>query len=327
MISTKAYSLYLDDLQASTGSIIFGGLDSDKYQGDLLQIPIVPDTDSSGTDTYTEFAVALTSFSMTGQNGNTTDLTVGEYSAPVILDSGTTLTYVPQRLASLVYEKLGAVDDTEGSGLVFVNCDVLTNAPKTTFNFGFGGSNGVSVNVPVDEMIFQLEGIFSLDGYATPDLPFSNACALGINGQDEEPYILGDTFLRSAYVVYDLKNNLIAIAQTNFNSTTSSIVDFTADATAIPNISGVASSVAVTETATGGLPVGGDHTATSGTGKTTATGSSSGSGATTTGTGSSSSSTSKSAAVGSVPAFDATALMIFGFSSTLAVLGGGWFLA
>jgi len=325
LISTKAYSLYLDDLQASTGSIIFGGIDSDKYHGDLLQMPIVPDTLENGTSIYAEFTVALTSFSITGQAGNTTNLTQGEYDAPVILDSGTTLTYVPQRLADLIYEKLNAVDDSQNSGLVFVDCDVLTNSPKTTFNFGFGGSNGVEIKVPVDELVFPLEGLFSLDGYATPDLPFSNACALGLNGQEEEPYILGDTFLRSAYVVYDLKNNLIAIAQTNFNSTTSSIVDFTADATAIPKVSGVASSVAVTETATGGLPVGGDHTATAGvTGKPTASGAK-----TSSTTGSSSSSTgttSKSAAVGSVPAFDATALAIFGLSSVFAVLGGGWFL-
>lgn len=322
LISTKAYSLYLDDLQASTGSIIFGGVDSDKYHGNLLQMPIVPDTYENGTKVYAEFTVALTSFSITGQNGNTSNLTQGEFNAPVILDSGTSLTYVPQRLAALIYDKLGAVDDTDNSGLVFVDCDILTSAPKTTFNFGFGGSNGVSIQIPVDEMIFGLSGLFSLDGYATPDLPFSNVCALGVNGQTEEPYILGDTFLRSAYVVYDLKNNLIAIAQTNFNSTTSSIVDFTASATAIPNISGVASSVAVTETATGGLPVGGEHTATSGvTGKATATG---------TGSSSSTSSTSgssKSAAAGSVSAFDATALMVFGLSSVFAVLGGGWFLA
>lgn len=326
LISTRAYSLYLDDLQASTGSIIFGGIDSDKYHGDLLQLPIVPDTYENGTKVYAEFTVALTSFSMTGQEGNTTNLTTGQYDAPVILDSGTTLTYVPTRLANLIYEHLNAVDDTQNSGLVFVDCNILTDAPKTTFNFGFGGSNGVSVQVPVDEMVFSLEGLFSLNGYAAPQLPFSNPCALGINGQDQEPYILGDTFLRSAYVVYDLKNNLIAIAQTNFNSTTSSIIDFQASATTIPNVSGVASNVAVTETATGGLPIGGGgHTATSEvTGKVTTAG------ATKSATGSSTSSTgsaSKSAAVGTVPAFDMTALMVFGLSGAFAVLGGGWFLA
>ena len=329
LISTKAYSLYLDDLQASTGSIIFGGIDSDKYQGDLLQMPIVPDTLENGTEIYAEFTVALTSFSLSGQSGNTTNLTIGDYDAPVVLDSGTTLTYVPQRLAKLIYDDLNAVDDTENSGNVFVDCDVLTSSPKATFNFGFGGSNGVLIKVPVDEMVFQLEGLFSLDGYAPPDLPFSNPCALGLNGQDEEPYILGDTFLRSAYVVYDLKNNLIAIAQTNFNSTTSSIIDFSADATAIPNVSGVASGVSVTETATGGLPVGGDHSATTGvTGKATAK-STGGSEATTTSTSSSTSSTgttSKSAAVTSVPAFDMTALVVFGISSVFAVVGGGLLL-
>jgi hypothetical protein len=321
LISTKAYSLYLDDLQASTGSIIFGGIDSDKYHGNLLQIPIVPDTSENGTEIYAEFAVALTSFSITGQAGNTTNLTQGnDFDAPVILDSGTTLTYVPDRLAALIYEELGAVDDTQNSGLVFVDCDFVTNSPQMTFNFGFGGSSSVLIQVPIDEMIFQLEGLFSLDGYVAPSLPFSNVCALGINGQPDEPYILGDTFLRSAYVVYDLKNNLIAIAQTNFNSTTSSVVDFTADATAIPNVSGVASNIAVTETATGAIPGVGGHTTTSGaTGKATAV--------TTGSTGSSTSSTSKSAAVGSVPAFDATVLMVLGLSGVFAVLGGGWFLA
>ncbi|KAG0646765.1 putative aspartic-type endopeptidase opsB [Hyphodiscus hymeniophilus] len=322
LISTKAYSLYLNDLQASTGSIIFGGMDSDKFHGDLLEMPIVPSPLGNGTSVYSEFTVALTSFSMTGQAGNTTSLTQGAYDAPVILDSGTTLTYVPQPLADLIYEKLNAVDDTQNSGLVFVDCGVSTNSPKTTFNFGFGGSDGVSIQIPIDEMVFSLDGLFSVDGSASPDLPFSNTCGLGINGQAEEPYILGDTFLRSAYVVYDLKNNVIAIAQTNFNSTTSSIIDFTADATAIPNVSGVASSVAVTETATGGLPVGGGHSATSSiTGKPTASGASGSS------SGSSSSSTSKSAAVGSVPAFDVTALAVFGLSGVFAVLGGGWFLA
>jgi hypothetical protein len=328
LISAKAYSLYLDDLQASTGSIIFGGIDTDKFHGSLLEMPIVPDTSENGTKVYAEFTVALTSFSITGQTGNTTNLTKGGYDAPVVLDSGTTITYLPQQLAALVYDELNAVEDTTGN--IFVDCDILTSAPKMTFNFGFGGSSGVSIQVPVDEMIFDLS-VLSLQGYAPPNLPFSNVCALGITGQTEEPFVLGDTFLRSAYVVYDLKNNLIAIAQTNFNSTTSNIVDFSASATAIPNVSGVASNVAVTETATGGLPVGGGHTATTSiTGKVTAVSKSS-SGSSATGTGSSTSSTgsstSKSAAVGSVPTFDMTSLAVFGLSGAFAVLGGGWFIA
>jgi hypothetical protein len=193
-----------------------------------------------------------------------------------------------------------------------------------TFNFGFGGANGVSIKVPVDELVFPLTSEFSLDGYTPPELPFSNTCAFGILPGGQGPFILGDTFLRSTYVVYDLKNNLVAVAQTNFNSTTSSIVDFQASATSIPNVSGVASSATVSQTATGVIGnVGGQKTATSSGSKSSSTETGTGSGASS----SSSGATSKSAAVGSVPAFDVRGLLVLGLSATFAVLGGGLLLA
>jgi hypothetical protein len=327
IIPSKAYSLYLDDLQASTGSIIFGGLDSDKYEGELLQLPIVPDTYQNGSKVFAEFTVALTSFGVTGQAGNSTNLTTSSYNQPVILDSGTTITYVPDRLAALLYQLVNAVDDTENSGNVYIDCDYLTTSPKMTFNYGFGGSSGLEIKVPINELVFDLTGLFSTGGNGLPDLPFSNACGFGIQPAGDSPNILGDTFLRSAYVVYDLTNNVVALAQTNFNSTKSNVVDFQASATGIPNVSGVASSVAVTETASGALGIGGEHT--------TATGSATGTHATTTkgsGTGSSSTSTStssssKSAAVGTVRTFDFTSLTLLGVSAAFMVLGGGFFLA
>ncbi len=126
-------------------------------------------------------------------------------------------------------------------------------------------------------------------------------------------------------MVYDLSNNLIAIAQTNFNSTTSSIVDFKAAATSIPNVSGVASSASVTQTATGAIGFGvgvGGKTATASGGKTTSTGAGTG-----TGTGvAASSTTSKSVAAISVPVLDMRALLVLGIAGACAALGGGCFL-
>jgi hypothetical protein len=40
LINSNAYSLWLNDLDANTGSILFGGVDSDKYTGDLETLPI-----------------------------------------------------------------------------------------------------------------------------------------------------------------------------------------------------------------------------------------------------------------------------------------------
>ncbi|KAH8774237.1 hypothetical protein BGZ57DRAFT_725560, partial [Hyaloscypha finlandica] len=54
--------------------------------------------------------------------------------------------------------------------------------------------------------------------------------------------ILGDMFLRSAYVVYGLESNSIGSAQTVFNSTTSNVVEFSAAESGFPVVSGVSSS-------------------------------------------------------------------------------------
>jgi hypothetical protein len=328
LISSKAYSLYLDDLEASTGSIIFGGLDSDKYHGTLLQIPIVPDTLTNGSKVYAEFSVALTGFGITSQSGSTTNFNTQSEAA--ILDSGTTVTYLPDRLVDQLIQAINAVDDSQGTGNIFVDCDIRNNA-SMTFNYGFGGANGVVIKVPVSELVFDLSGAFSLGPYSVPDLPLSNACALGIlpgGSESDGPFILGDTFLRSAYVVYDISNNLIALAQTNFNSTTSSVVDFKAGATSIPNVSGVASSAQVTQTATGAI--GPQKTATATGSKTTSAGTTTGTTTTSTSTSTGSSATqtqSKSAATGLVPAFDVRSLFVLVISIAFAALGSGLFLA
>jgi hypothetical protein len=336
LIPSKAYSLYLNDLEASTGSIIFGGLDSDKYHGDLVQMPIIPSTLQNGSTLYYDFAVALTGFSITGQAGNVTKFTTSSFEEAAILDSGTTITYLPDRLAEEIISLLNGYIDNGGN--VYVDCNIVTQSPKMTLNYEFGGPTGVNISVPISEVVFPLTGVFSTDGFATPDVPFASPCALGITGSGGQPNTLGDTFLRSAYVVYDLSNNLIAIAQTNFNSTTSSIVEFQASATSIPNVSGVASSVTgVTETATGPQGVGdktstttGSSATTTGSVKTTTTSASTTKGSTTT-TGSASTSATTSAkssdAVGSVPALDVRGLMILGISSIFALLGGSWLLA
>jgi hypothetical protein len=327
-IASKAYSLYLDDLEASTGSIIFGGLDSDKYHGSLLQIPVVPDTLENGTQVYAEFGAALTGFSITSQTGSTTTLTTPSYAEPAILDSGTTVTYLPDPLVKLIIEKINGVDDSQNSGNIYVDCSLLNNA-SMTFDFSFGGANGLTIKVPVSELVFDITSSAFATGtgtFTSPNLPFSSTCAFGILPAGQNPSILGDTFLRSAYVVYDLSNNLIALAQTNFNSTTSSIVDFKAGATSIPNVSGVASSASVTQTATGLLGIGAigkTATATANGGQTTSTGAGTG-----TGTGVAASSTkSKSAAAISVPALDTRGLLVLGIAGAFAGLGGGWFLA
>ena len=305
-IDVNAYSLYLDDLDASTGSIIFGGLDTDKFHGNLVQMPVVPHQFDNGTSYYSDFGVALTSFKIAGKDLTPTGSPIGP-----ILDSGTSLTYLPTTIAQGIITQLGAFDDSqnpEGSGFILVNCNLQSST--STFDFGFGGTDGsdsVTISIPYNEMVITPSKLGAdLNGYEPKGITFTDICILDVLPSDSAPYILGDTFLRSAYVVYDLKNNIIGLAQTNFDSTSSNVVDFTASMTAIPAASGVASGAGISQTATGVVG-----------GKTTAAGTTSATGTT----------TSKSAGVASVPALDFTALFVVGGSAMLAVLGGSLLLA
>lgn len=246
IIPTQAYSLWLDDINATTGEILFGGIDTDKYEGDLTSLKIYPDSRSSDGE-ITSFIVAFTSLSATSRTG-TDSFTPSGYAEAAILDSGTTLTLLPDDLAEIVFEELGAsIDRTLG---VVVPC-ALANV-QGTLNFGFGGDGGPVIKVPIAEMVLPL---VDSRGNTPKYTNGQSACSLGIEPANGRPVLFGDTFLRSAYVVYDLNNNRIGIAQTNFDSTKSNIIPFASLGAPIPSATTAQTSLAVTQTATGDLKV------------------------------------------------------------------------
>ena len=77
----------------------------------------------------------------------------------------------------------------------------------------------------------------------------------GISPADDSTPVLGDTFLRSAYVVYDLHSNTISIAQTNFNATTDNIMEITNSS--VPDATPVANAVSTANVGAGGARTGG----------------------------------------------------------------------
>jgi hypothetical protein len=246
LINSRGYSLYLGDLQEATGSIIFGGLDSDKYYGNLAQLPIIPGTLLNGSKAYVFLAIVMSGLTMVSKAGKETtfaDLYLEQY--PVVLDSGSTITTLDPVIGQEILTAINGVDDSDTTGLLFVDCSLRNSI--STFNFAFGGTAAtpkVTIKVPISELAYNLTGLYAIPADITlPRLPFKDACVFGIMFSPDVPSlyppILGDTFLRSAYVVYDLQNNLIGMAQTNFNSRKTNIVEFLANATSIPDVPGV----------------------------------------------------------------------------------------
>lgn len=228
LVSTTAYSLWLNDLDASTGSLLFGGVDTAKYHGPLSRLSLYP---NPGSVNVTQFLVALTTVSATSPSG--TDA-LGSQSFPVsaVLDSGTTFTLLPPDLVSAIWAEAGVVNKEEAGPLV--PCS-FSRASQGSFVFGFGGPGGPNITVPMDELVRTVPGsvgVFEDGVYKGQD-----ACQFMITPmQSDQPVaILGDSFLRSAYVVYDLENLEVALAPTKFNATDSKVVAFDHRGAAVPD--------------------------------------------------------------------------------------------
>ena len=162
---------------------------------------------------------------------------------PVILDSGTTATYLPDSVINPILSGIGAVNNAEIGGPI-VPCS-LTSSPAN-FTFGFGGNGGPMISVSLAEF---LDPVYNEDNTPATFKSGDDICSFGIMSSGTGPILFGDSFLRSAYVVYDLTNNQIGLAQTNFNATSSNVVEISGSA--IPSATATATGVAVTQTYTG----------------------------------------------------------------------------
>ena len=212
VINSQAYSLWLNDLQSSTGTILFGGVNTEKFSGSLETLPIIKE---DGFDA--EFIIALTGVGANGTAGS-----IGSnLRLPALLDSGSSLTYLPTDITDTIYNAVGAQYNQE-QGTAYVDCGLAKSDQSIEFTF-----SSPTISVPMSELIV----ITGSDGG-------ENICIMGISPIDSGTLVLGDTFIRSAYIVYDLTNNEISLAQTKFNSTTDNIME-------ISNSSGVPDSKTV----------------------------------------------------------------------------------
>ncbi len=189
------------------------------------------------------FTVAFTSLSASSSSGSD-QITPPNYATAAILDSGTTITLLPDDVAQVVYEELGATYE-QSLGAAVVPCVLGSNTGFLTY--GFGGVGGPSIKVQVSDLVLPL---VDSRGNSPTYTNGQRACQLGIQAAGDLPVLFGDTFLRSAYVVYDLINNRIALAQTDFNSTGSNIVAFASSGAPIPSATNAPNEAAITQTAT-----------------------------------------------------------------------------
>ncbi|KJZ72081.1 hypothetical protein HIM_08536 [Hirsutella minnesotensis 3608] len=198
---TKTFGVALGAKDENGGAITFGGVDTSKFAGRLAALPIIPAAQSP--DKVARYWINMRSIAHTGPDRNSVG--IPGTTMPVFLDTGATLTLLPSAVVRAMAAALGARTDPgsmlQGS-FYQVSCGLADL--NGSFDFSF---DGVTIYVPYREIIRQL-----------PQQGQQPACYLGVM-QSDKFSLLGDTFLRSAYVVFDLDNNMTYLArQTNCGS-------------------------------------------------------------------------------------------------------------
>lgn len=237
LINSVAYSLWLNDLDASNGSILFGGVDTKKYHGELQTLPV-----QKVNGVYSQLIIALTGVSFSSASSRHSYST-SALPAAVLLDSGSTLTYLPTPLVEGIYKDLSVVyDSTSGAG--YVPCSLANDTVSITYTF-----SSPAVKVGIGELVIDPGNLYFRDG--------TRACIFGIAPAGKSMAILGDTFLRSAYVVYDLANNEISLASTNFDSVSSNILEISGSDNAVPGATPVSNPITSVAVGGSGARIGG----------------------------------------------------------------------
>ncbi|KAF2425701.1 eukaryotic aspartyl protease, partial [Tothia fuscella] len=200
LTNSAAYSVWLNDYDSSGGSLLFGGLDKAKYLGELRTIPIVPTTSVDS-----RFLVSITNIQLGGKT------VFDGRNLSAVLDTGTSLTYLPNNVTKQIFDLVGAqYDSTQGAA--FVDCAMREN--DTTMDITLGWP---FINVTMKDLVLDLD-VKTKSGAKT--------CIFGVAPTGDTDFIiLGLTALRSAYLVFNLAGNEISIAQSNSNATSSDILE------------------------------------------------------------------------------------------------------
>ncbi|KOG98738.1 pepsin-like aspartic protease DI49_2620, partial [Saccharomyces eubayanus] len=190
-IKKMAYSLFLNDPNARFGSILFGAVDKSKYSGQLYTLPMLQ---AYNTLAARGSGMVITAQSVAILDSKSGNKTVSDVQFPVLLDSGSSDPTLPTEIADAIGKIFDGKYSSDNQGYIF-DCSKVND---TLLSVDFGGFN-ISANI---------------SNFVTP---LNDHCLLNIDA-DESGFVFGDTFLMDTYVVYDLENHEVSLAQASFNN-------------------------------------------------------------------------------------------------------------
>lgn len=181
-INKRAYSVYLNQDSADTGTIIFGGKDLAKIDGPLVPLPVISND---------RLSVKLDSVTIKGK--------VIPITSECVIDTGSTLALFTQTDGDSIFKEYKGAYFNSTIGLYLSACDANINK-VVSWNFD-GITIKFSLAAAFRTLIVDGNGRNYGCGFMIGRFPFN---------------VLGDIFIRNAYTIFDYDQMTISLAQVKY---------------------------------------------------------------------------------------------------------------
>ncbi|KAL5319883.1 hypothetical protein ACEPPN_012941 [Leptodophora sp. 'Broadleaf-Isolate-01'] len=216
-IESNTFSVWLDEVSKKTGHLLFGGLNLNRYQDSLVDLPTeLVDTPEVQFGFLTQTQLGVTVDFMSLSVANSTNAIKLDAPLQVTLDHGIE-TRLPIALITAISAAVGAntnPDEVPNSAYYpGVPCSFLSNT--STLDIKFLGASFLTLSVPIAHLTSR-----NGDGLDMSEGENAASCRLNIRAAEEGlPGSFDAGMLKNLYTVYDLDNNFISVALTDFSTT------------------------------------------------------------------------------------------------------------
>ncbi|KAF3764418.1 acid protease [Cryphonectria parasitica EP155] len=252
LINSTAYSIWVDDETASSGNLLFGAIDTTKFDGNLTRLQseysyymmMIQVIGINGSTSTSGGPIAITDDQDDDDSDSSGTYYSDEYLFTAIYSPPDTVSTLPTTIATQIWSMSGAYFHSVLE-MAVISCDASSDTTTNfTLQLGGEGSLGPIITTYMSDLVIpetdvNVTALIAEYTYYDEDedeTDTTNLCLFGVQNYTASSYTLGSTLLRRTYSVFDLVNNEVAIAPVKFDATaTSNIVPFTSYGATVPS--------------------------------------------------------------------------------------------
>ena len=240
LVESPAFSLWIDDENATSGNVLFGAVDRAAFEPPLVRFPIYSH-DVEWRDDHS-WDVSLVSLNYSATPGGTAKPLIDNQTAVeetvLVVDPSFSVSTLPSYLAQPIWDLAGATYD-DGYGLALIPCAAASNLTGRLV-LQLYGPDGPVLDVPLRDLVLDSEYWDQYHGTGATRCVFgvangtSTLWSVAADGNDYG-WALGAPMLKRVYTVFDVANRELGMAQVKFDDGEEDLVTFSAYGAKIPD--------------------------------------------------------------------------------------------